>query len=163
MDSNDVIRKWSELSKMQVFIPSEGRSVGWLKDFYFKAGTNAIYALCIGTRLDGDRSLPVTGIQEFNKERVLIPSAQMLTKRLPPLPQSEALLGKKVVSESGSEVGTVGEVYLATDHPVALRIAAFELASGSGRRAGRTFTADEVVTYDDHAVIVYDRAARRLR
>jgi sporulation protein YlmC with PRC-barrel domain len=164
MEHNSTIRKWSELRKLPVFVPREGKNVGTVEDFYFEGGTNAVYALQVGTRVDGEWALPVTGIIEIGPNRVSIINGQMLTRALPPLPQAQNLIGKKVIGEDGSEVGTVGEIYLATDNPVVLRIASIELVSPSGHRSGhaRTFNTSEIVDFVDDNVIIYDRAARHL-
>jgi sporulation protein YlmC with PRC-barrel domain len=164
MEHNHTIRKWSELRKLQVFIPGEGKNVGTVEDLYFKAGTDAVYALQVGTRVEGEWALPVTGISEIGSNRVSIKNEQMLTRALPPLPQAQNLIGKKVVSEDGNEVGTVGEIYLVTDNPVVLRITGIELASSSGHRSGRAraFNESEIVGYTEDSVVIYDRAARRL-
>jgi len=164
MEHNHSIRKWSELRKLPVFVPGEGKNVGTVEDLYFKAGTDAVYALQVGTRVEGEWSLPVTGISEIGPGRISIKNGQMLTRALPPLPQAQNLIGKKVVSENGNEVGTVGEIYLATENPIVLRIAGIELVSPSGRRSGRTriFTESEIVDYTEDGVVIYDRAARRL-
>jgi sporulation protein YlmC with PRC-barrel domain len=163
MERNNTIRKWSELKKLPVFVPREGKNVGTVEDFYFKPGTDAVYAFQVGTRVEGEWALPVTGILEVTTDRVSIVNGQMLTRALPPLPHAQNLLGKKVVTEDGSEVGTVGEIYFVTNNPVALRIAGIELASSSGHRSGRarTFNESEIVGYTDDGVVIYDRAARR--
>ncbi|HEX4205724.1 MAG TPA: PRC-barrel domain-containing protein [Ktedonobacteraceae bacterium] len=153
---NHTTRKWSDVYKMQAYVPQEGRTLGVVDDFYFKPGTNAIYALGVSTRINGERALPVTGIKEVGSEHIDLVNAQMLTHALPPLPRGQELRGKKVVNETGKELGTVGDVWLATEHPTTLRIAAIEVQSASGRRA-RTFTAGEIASYTDDAVIVYDR------
>ena len=164
MEHNGTVRKWSELKKLPVFVPTEKRNLGTVEDFYFKGGTNAIYALRVGTRVDGEWALPITGIVEVGSDHVAIINGQMMTRALPPLPQAEDLTGKKVMSESGDEVGIVGEIYLATDTPVALRITGIELASSAKRRSGRAraFSAADIVDYVDDTVIIYDHAARRL-
>jgi uncharacterized protein YrrD len=164
MEHNHSIRKWSELRKLPVFVPGEGKNVGTVEDLYFKAGTDAVYAFQVGTRVEGEWSLPVTGISEIGADRISIKNGQMLTRALPPLPQAQSLIGKKVVSEDGNEVGTVSEIYLATDNPVVLRIAGIELASSSGSRSGRarTLTDSEIVGYTEDSVVIYDRTAKRL-
>jgi sporulation protein YlmC with PRC-barrel domain len=107
--------------------------------------------------------LSVTGISEIGADRISIKNGQMLTRALPPLPQAQNLIGKKVVSEDGSEVGTVGEIYLATSNPIVLRIAGIELVNPSGRRSSRArvFNESEIVNYTEDGVVIYDRAARR--
>jgi sporulation protein YlmC with PRC-barrel domain len=153
------IRKWSDMQKIAIFVPSEGRIVGWADDFYFKTGTNAIYALLVRTSIEGYRSLPVTGIQAIEQQNISIVNAEMLTKALPALPQGEQLRGSKVLDERGDEVGSILDVLLDASHPTTLRIAAFEL---DGKRY-KIFTADEIVSYEDRSLVIYNRAAKRLR
>jgi sporulation protein YlmC with PRC-barrel domain len=162
MSNNVTVRKWSDISNLEVVIPSEGRSVGKVVDFYLKDDDNAVYALCIHTRLLGDFALPVTGIKSIDEQSVTIPSEQMLTKALPPLTRGQDLPGRNVVDEEGKSLGVVGEVWLATDTPVALRVVAFERAADNHHYV-RKFTADEVVRYEDDSIVIYDKAARRLQ
>jgi sporulation protein YlmC with PRC-barrel domain len=163
MEHKYTVRKWSELRNLPVFVPSEGKNVGIIEDLYFKAGTDAVYALKVGTRVDGEWALPVTGISEIEADRISIKNAQMLTRALPPLPGAQNLLGKKVVNEDGNEIGTVGEIYLATSRPEVLHIASIELASTSGNRSSksRAFNEGEIAGYTEDTIIIYDRAARR--
>ncbi|HLZ59150.1 MAG TPA: PRC-barrel domain-containing protein [Ktedonosporobacter sp.] len=162
MSNSKAIRPWSEIYSLDIVIPSEGRAVGKVVDFYFKDGTNAIYALCVRTRLQGDLALPVTGIKSIDANAVTIPNEQMLTRALPPLTRAQDLLGRAVVDEKGKNVGSIGEIFLATDPPVALRVVGFGRAA-TNRFSSRKFTADEVIRYDDDAVVIYDAAARRLQ
>ncbi|MBE3557598.1 MAG: PRC-barrel domain-containing protein [Ktedonobacteraceae bacterium] len=153
------IRRWSEIQNLTVYIPTEGRVMGQVEDFYFKAGSGAIYALLVRNRIEGKRVLSVIGIQAIEKDRVTITNSQMLTRMLPPLPQGDRLRGSRVLDEKGDEVGTVGDIWLAVDRPSALHIASFELA---GKR-NKTVSADEVIEYSDDGITVYDRTARYLR
>ncbi len=162
MDNNKAIRKWSEMNRLAVFVPREGKTVGTVEDFFFKVDTNAVYALRVRTRVNGDLALPVTAIKTIGTDTLTIDNEQMLLRALPPLPSGQSLRGRKVVSEDGAEAGTIGEVTLNTNPPVTLHIAGFELA---GARPGheKSFTADAVVRYEQDAVVIHDRIARRLR
>jgi sporulation protein YlmC with PRC-barrel domain len=163
MDNKSTIRKWSDIYNLAVTIPSEGKTAGIVQDFYFKAETNAVYALLVHTRLSGDLALPVIGIKNVGTNAITIPNEEMLLRALPPLPQGKDLRGSKVVSEDGAEVGTIGEVWLAVDPPISMHIVALELAGGHASRS-RSFSADDVVRYaEDNIVVIYDRIARRLR
>lgn len=162
MENTNVTRKWSDIYKMQVCVPAEGRIVGIVEDFYFKAETNALYAFRIHTPLEGDRSLPVTGIITIDQKGINIVNAEMLTRALPPLPQGQSLRRSKVVTEDGTEVGIVDDVWIGIHHPSAFYIAAFELATKRPRHA-KGFTAEEVVRYEDNSIVIYDRAAKKLR
>ena len=164
MANNEHIRQWSALYKKPVYIPDEGRNAGLIEDFYFQPDSSAVYALRITTRVEGEFAVPVTGITEVTANNVSLINGQMMTKSLYHLPQGSELLGKTVVGENGHEIGTIGEVYLNVARPTAMHIEAFELASSNGHQAGhgRTFSADDVVHYDEDQIVLYDRVARRL-
>jgi sporulation protein YlmC with PRC-barrel domain len=165
MDNKSTRKKWSDLQGLVVYVPKQGKPLGTVEDFFFKEGTNAVYSLLVRTRVQGDYSLPVIAIKTISSGRVNIDNENLLIKALPPLPTSESLVGRKVVGESGSEVGTIGEVWLETEPPTALRIGGLELAEPDGRRSRRAklFTADAVASYDDDMVVIHDQIARQLR
>ena len=97
--------------------------------------------------------------------KLTIDNENMLIKALPPLHTSGSLLGRKVVGEKGTEVGTVGEIWLETAPLLALRISGLELALPEGRhsRHPRLFTADSIASFDDDTVVIHDQIARKLR
>lgn len=160
MANNETIRKWSELRGMRVALPSEGRAVGTVVDFYFKPETNYVDALCIRTRLHGDLALPATGISSIGEDAVNIPNAEVLLRELPPFPKGESLLSRKVTGEGGTQLGTVGDVLIGFRPPV-LWIAGFELMSG--RRSRKVLDADDVMEYGEDALVVQEQAARSLK
>lgn len=165
MDNKSTSKKWSDLQGLAVYVPRQGKSLGTVEDFFFKEGTNSVYSLLVRTRVLGDYSLPVIAIQSIGGGKVTIDNENLLIKALPPLPTSESLVGHKVVGENGNAVGTIGEVWLETEPPIALRIAGLELASADSRRShhARLFTADAIAAYDDDTVIIHDQVARKLR
>jgi len=59
MENNKTMRKWSELRELKVVVPQRGQSDRNVTDFLFKEGTNAVYALRVHTRVNGDYILPV--------------------------------------------------------------------------------------------------------
>lgn len=162
MDHNQAIRKWSELYKLDVVVPSEGKSVGKVEDFFFQEGSNSIYALCVRTRLHGDLSLPVTGIIAIEKDRVTIRSAQMLARAIPPLGRGQQLLTRKVVGTKNSELGTIKDVLLSIDPPITMRVVGFEMLRGS---SSHSFNAEIVSRYndEDNSIHIYDQSAKSLR
>jgi uncharacterized protein YrrD len=163
MEKNQAIRKWSELYKLDVFLPSEGKSLGKVEDFFFKEGSNAVYALCVSTRLYGELSLPVTGILAVEKDRITVRNAQMLAKAIPPLGRGHQLISRKVVaSKDGSDLGTVKDVMLAVEPPVTMRVAGFDVVHGSSIHV---LGADGVEHYNDeeNSIIVHDQTAKKLR
>lgn len=162
MENNSSIMRWSALHHLPVSIFGQGVTVGTVEDFYFKPDTNAVYALGVRLRLLGDRSLPVTGIRSIGPNGVVIPSAEMLLQRLPPLPTGESLTNAKIMSESGSDLGVVKEVVLGIEPVVAMRIAGFEMLKHNGRQT-QTVGADAVGRYHEGAVLLTDSAAKRFR
>ena len=162
MSETKTMMKWSELQNLPVTIPSEGITIGTVVDCFFQPDTNAIYALKVRLRLLGERSLPVTGIRSIETTGVAIPSAQMLSERLPALPLVSGLITSAIKSESGSDVGKVNAILLGTETPRTLRIIGIEMTNGTGKRT-KTFGADAVGSYHDDTVVVTDTAAKRLR
>lgn len=161
VDSYNSIRNWSDMRGLPVNIPREGRRVGLVDDFYYKPGTNAVYALRVKTGILGFKALTASAINTIRPGEVTVVNEEMLIDEsndgeLPELPLGSELFSFKVLSESGTLLGTVGGILLATYPPVALRIAAYQLAGG------RTFSAKEVTSYGDHEMFILDRAARRL-
>ncbi|HEY6285991.1 MAG TPA: PRC-barrel domain-containing protein [Ktedonobacteraceae bacterium] len=161
MDSYNSIRNWLDLRGLPVNIPSEGRSVGTVDDFYYKVGTNAIYALRIKSGLSGFEALAASAISTIERNAVTVASQEMLIDEsnggdLTELPLGNNLLGYSVLSESGTLLGTIENILLATYPPVALRIAAFKLAGG------KTFSAKEVTNYGRGELYILDKVAKRL-
>jgi len=161
LDSNYSIRNWFDLRGLPVNITNEGRSVGIVEDFYYKAGTNAIYALRIQTRLYGYKALATSAISTIDQRAVTIASEEMLIDEgnggdLTELPLGNNLLGYDVSSESGNSKGAIEGILLATHPPVALRIAAFQLAGG------KIFSAEEVTSYGRSELYILDKVAKGL-
>lgn len=162
MVSNQTAVKWSDLYNLDVVVPSEGKSLGKIEDFFFKEGTNAVYALCVRTRLHGAVSLPVTGIVAVEKDRVAIRNPQMLAKAIPPLGRGKTLLARKVIGSKGSELGTIKDVVISVDPPTTMHVAGFEMLQGS---SSRNFNAAIVSHYDnnDNTVVIYDQSTKKMR
>ncbi|HZT99061.1 MAG TPA: PRC-barrel domain-containing protein [Ktedonobacteraceae bacterium] len=160
MSNNEIVRKWSEIRGRTVMLPSEGRAVGTVVDFYFKPETNYVDAFCVRTRLHGDLALPATGISSISKDAITIPNAQVLLKALPPFPKGENLLSHKVTGERGADLGTVGDVLIGFRPPV-LWIAGFEVTKG--RHSNKVLDADDVMEYREDGLVIQEQAARSLR
>src|SRR5579883_2783963 len=164
MADNKAIRKWSELQGMTVSVPREGRPIGTIVDFYFKKGTNAVHAFRVSTRVLGDFALPVQSIQSIEANAVTTDTERRLLRALPPLPSGRSLRERKIVGENGTVAGTVGDILIGIDPPVAMRIAGFEVAGSiGGRGRPKRFSAEAVVSYEEDAVVIDEQIARRLR
>jgi sporulation protein YlmC with PRC-barrel domain len=163
MESNQTTRKWSDIYKLNVTVPDMGKTLGQVEDFFFKEGSNAIYALSVRTRLYGDLTLPVTGIVAIEKDQVTIRNPQMLLKAVPPYTRGQQLLSRKVIGENGNAIGTVKEVVLGIDPPSTMRVAGFEIIRGSSSR--RTIAVDGVSRYndEDNSLVIEDQTAKLFR
>ena len=155
------IRNWSELRGLPVVITREGRSDGRVEDFYYKLEINSIYALRIKVGILGYRALSTSAIATIERAAVTIASDSMLIEEansghLLELPTSSTLLSSVVKSENGDVLGKVSGILLATDPPIALRIAAYQLDNG------KQFSANEVTNYDGSVVYILKRAASKL-
>lgn len=163
MDNNQTMRKWSDLYKLNVTIPGEGKTLGQVEDFFFKEDSNAIYALCVRTRLYGDLSLPVTYIKAVEKDRITVRNAQALTKALPSLTRGQKLLSRAVIDGKKSDgIGTIKDVYITVEPPSTMHVRGYEMLQGSAKR---TFGAEGVASYndEDNSIVVYDHTAKQLR
>ena len=157
------IRNWAELRGLPVVIPSEGRRAGTVDDFYYKLEINSIYALRVKPASFGAgiHVLAASAIRSIERDAVTIASETMLipeanSGHLPELPLGSSLLSCVVKNEDGDVVGKVAGVLIATDPPVALRIAAYQLENG------RQFSANEVTDYDGNVIYILNKAASRL-
>jgi len=168
MDNNKSIRKWTDLYGLAV--ETGGKKVGTVEDFYLEPETNAVRALRVKVGVLGYRELQASAISAIERDRITIANEYMLAEertdgRLPALLLGRSLLAYKVVSEKGTSVGKVSNMLIDTSTPVALRVAAFELDSGSHERSGQRhpiFTANEVTAYERDTIFILDKAARRL-
>lgn len=161
MNSYNSIRNWFDLRGLPVSIPSEGRNVGTVDDFYYQAGTNAISALRVKTGLSGFKIVTTNVISTIDKNAVTIASQEMLIDEsnggdITELPLGNNLLGYSVLSEDGTSLGTIENILLATYPPVALHISAFQLASG------KTFSANEITGFGRNELYILDKVAKRL-
>ncbi len=161
MHNYNSIRNWFDLRGLPVNIPGEGRKVGTVDDFYYEAGTNAISALRVKSGLSGFKIVTTNVISTIDQNAVTIVSQEMLIDEsnggdIIELPLGNNLFGYNVLSESGTFLGTIENILLATYPPVALHIAAFQLAGG------KTFSAIEVTRYERNELYILDKVAKRL-
>ena len=161
MNGKNSFRKWTDMRGIAVTIPAEGKTVGTVEDFFFDTESNEVYALFVKAGVYGYRALTSNAISTIERDAVTIANDQMLIDpnhdgRLGALYLGHELLSYKVKDEKGNQLSTVSDVVLATYPPVALRVAAFESASG------RTIDANEVAVYERDAIVLMAQAARRL-
>jgi uncharacterized protein YrrD len=157
-----MVRSWFELRGLPVTIPSEGRRIGIVEDFYYKLEVNSVFALRIKVGLANYHLLIPSAIRSIEPDAITIPDEMALIEdahgeQISAYPLGSTLLSRPVTSENGRTLGAVSDILLDTTPPVALRIAAFRL-KGNG-----TFSANEVTVYTENSIVLLDKAANRLR
>ena len=119
MDASQSTRKWSELHGIAVISVADGKKIGTCDDFYFDPITQSVYALQVKTSLFGHKVLPVSYISACGQDAITIASEEGLRsksedERVATLTSGQSLHSYKVMSASGTLVGTVGNVLLDT-------------------------------------------------
>jgi sporulation protein YlmC with PRC-barrel domain len=130
---------WGELSDRPVNVAGQGRQIGLVDNFYYNPETQSIPSLRVKTRLNGSRVLLASAIAIIRRDGVTVANENMLIDEanaghLYHLPQGRQLLGARVISEQGHELGVVDELLLGIYPPIALRISAFEIWHPRKRR-----------------------------
>jgi uncharacterized protein YrrD len=172
MDTSQSTRKWSELHGIAVISVADGKKIGTCDDFYFDPLTQSVYALQVKTSLFGHKVLPVSFLSTFGQDAITITIAseeglrgKSEDERVATLVSGQSLHSSKVMSSSGTLVGTVGDVLLDTSTPTALKIAAFELTRNLRERLGgrhSTFPASQVVGYGEDVLVIPDEVVQSL-
>src|SRR5260370_3892466 len=122
MDSYNSLRNWLDLRGLPVTLPSEGRRAGIVDDFYYKEGTNAVYALRVKTGFLGFKALAASAISTIDLRAVTIANEQMLIDEsnggeLTQLPFGSNLLAFQGPIASGTLVATLDNILPATYPP----------------------------------------------
>lgn len=171
MDNSQSIRKWTDVRDLVVIAIDTGSKIGTVDDFYFDPTVDPkacpIRALRIKTGMFGHRALPSSAITAIGQSAVTIPDEQALRQEkedalLSSLPLGHNLLAYKVLSESGTLVGTIGNILLDVGTPAYLRVITFEMAGGLlDRITGKypTFNASSVIRYGQDVIVISDAAA----
>lgn len=162
------LRKWALIQGLPIIALDSTLTAGIIEDFYFEPDTNAVRAFRVKRGILGYRSVPANVIVSIERDRITVANDQMVVeedhdRRLSQLPLGHELFGYKAVSESGHALGTVSNIILDTQPPIALRIAAYEIVAENGRGRGRMLNADEISLYEDRTIYVLDSAAKALR
>ncbi len=156
--------RWSEIHRLPVTIPSAGRQVGIVEDFYFGVYTSGIAALLVKADIIGTRLLTSTYISAITPQAVTIPGNEVLIERLPnssnTLPGHQ-LLNYTLATESGRDLGKVADLLILIEPTSALRIAGIIQAGTPGilNRRPKTFSTDNIVHIEpvNNKIILFDQ------
>lgn len=149
---------WDDLFDSPVKIAGQGRQAGSVEDFYYDPTTQAIPALRVKTALHGWRVLLSSAIESIESDGVTVANEQMLIDEanaghLSQLPLGHQLIGYRLVSERGREIGTVSNLLLGIVPPAALRISALEI----GRRHGRRISAHAITAIGNGTLTIIEQ------
>lgn len=175
MENNPSLRKWAELQGLAVVAIDTGKKIGTLDDFYFDSSASPtmsqVPAFRVKTGLLSARALSIAAINTIGADAVTTANEQALREEkddaiLPTLALGRNLLSYKVMSTSGTLVGTIGNVLLDTTTPSsALHIAVFELSRSLREHLGghhTTFRADQIAHYGQDVLVIPDEVANSL-
>ena len=128
---------WNDLRGKPINVAGQGRQAGIVEDFYYEPGTQSVNALRIQAGLRGYCILLASAIASIDENGITIDNENMLINEanagpIYQLPLGHRLIGFRIVTEQGNDVGTVRNILLGIYPPVALRISAFELNDRRG-------------------------------
>ena len=163
-------RRWSDIHNLAVVTLNDGKKVGTVEDFYFDPQTSMIPALLVKTGMFGRRALMSSAVNAFGGDAVTTANESMLVSeknntQLQTLPLGQDLLSYRVMSESGTVIGTIGNILLDVNVPNTARIAAFEMSGGLRERLSNhypTFEANSVRRYGQDVIVISDAVALEL-
>ncbi len=170
MKQDQAIKKWSDLRGMAIVSLANGKKIGTCDDFYFDPEKHDILALRVKTGLLGHKILPAADINGIGQDAITIADEGVLHRKLEGKTAASALSGQdlqryRVMSESGTLVGTIGNILIEIKAPTELQVCALELAGGLRELIGSrypTFPAGQVTNYGQDVLIIPDEVARSL-
>ena len=170
MANTQATKKWTELSGLAIVSLADGKRLGACDDFFFEPATQHIYGLRVKTGMLGHRVLLTTSINSIGQDAITTANEEQLIseselKSLPTVVAGRNLDSYKIMSESGTIIGKLGNVLIDTSIPNNLRLASFELAGNLIQHIGgryHTFAADRVVRYGADVLVIPDEVAQNL-
>jgi uncharacterized protein YrrD len=171
MENLQETKKWSDLNGLAVVALDNGKKVGSCDDFYLDLANSTIYALRVKTGMFGHRILPVAEIRSIGQDAITTSVEGTLhdesdDTHLSSTAQGSKLLSYKIMSASGTVVGSVGNILLDVQTPNAMRIATFELAGGILSRISGHYpevSISQLLRYGEDVLVITDQAAQSLQ
>lgn len=171
MENPRTARKWSDLRGIAVVSLAGGNKVGPVDDFYFDPKTSQVYAFRVKTGPFRHKILHVTDIRGIGQDAITAPTEDAIQSasadsKLSSVCDGEGLLSYKVMSASGTVVGSVGEVLLDTSNPSAVQITGIVLSGGLLQHLGvhaHTMIKAQDIHYGQHVLVIPDMVAQALQ
>jgi uncharacterized protein YrrD len=163
--------KWTELRGIAIVSLSDGKKIGTVEDFYFDPKSLGILALRVKTGLLGHRILNTASINTIGRDAITTPNEETLlhesdSPQLTGTISGENLTSYRVMSESGTVVGKIGNLFLAWTEPNAPALSALELTGGlrealTGKH--QDFPANQVLRYGADVIVIPDAIGQQLQ
>lgn len=151
---------WDDLRGQPINLAGQGRQAGTIEDFYYDPETQSINALRVNSGLSGYTILLSSAIGTIERDGVTIENRQMLIPEanagpIYQLPLGHRLIGFRIVTEDGRELGAINRLLLGIDPPVAMRLSAFEFG-------GRRLSAHEITAIGENELTVIGQVAKEV-
>lgn len=163
--------KWSELHGIAIVSLSDGKKIGTVEDFYFDPTSQHIIALRVKTGLLGHRILNATAINTVGRDAITTPNEETLqhesnSPQLTGMISGQNLTSYRVMSESGTVVGKIGNLFLTWAEPTAPVLSMLELSGGlleglTGKH--QDFPANQVLRYGADVIVIPDSVGQQLQ
>jgi uncharacterized protein YrrD len=171
MDETRSTTRWTEIRGRAVVSLDNGKKVGTCDDFYFDPQSHEVYALRVKTGLLSHHILPAAQVKSVGQDAITIQNEEALQKRsedkkIDSLPSVQSELSFKVMSASGTLIGTVGNILLHINAPATLQVAGYELAGGLREKLGgryASFAAEQIMSYGTDVIVIPDDIAQTLK
>ncbi len=170
MQNSPSLRKWTELKGLATVTLDDGKKAGTVENFFFDTQTNTVLAFIIKTGLFTHHAVMAGQLKSIGVDALTVPHENALVKEdvvnaLATAPRGEDVLKYRVLSESGTVVGTIGNMVLDVSNPASVRIVSYELAAGiRSRLSGHypSFDANRIKSYGHDVIVIPDNVASPL-
>jgi uncharacterized protein YrrD len=163
--------KWSELRGIAIVSLSDGKKIGTVDDFYFDPASQRILALRVKTGLLGHRIFSAASINTIGRDAITTPNEETLqhesdSPQLTGSISGENLTSYRVMSENGTVVGKIGNLFLTWTEPTAPMLFMLELSGGlleglTGKH--QDFPASQVLRYGTDVIVIPDNVGQQLQ
>ncbi|HZU69133.1 MAG TPA: PRC-barrel domain-containing protein [Ktedonobacteraceae bacterium] len=171
MENPQAARKWSDLRGIAVVSLANGTKIGSVDNFYFDPATSQVYAFRVKAGLFSHKILHVSDIRGIGQDAITCANEEAIQSasedsQLSSLPDGETLPTFRVMSASGTVVGSVGEVLLDTSNPSTVQITGVVLSGGLLQHLGihsSTMIKAQDIHYGQHVLVIPDEVAQTLQ
>ena len=164
-------RKWSDIKGLAVVTLGTGQKVGTVDDFYFDTMTRKVLAFVVKTNLFSTRVLRARDVNNVGADAITSASENILIKESEDESLKALFLGRdilhyRVLSEGGTVIGTIDDVFMDISIPTQIVVTDMELAGGLKERITghhATFSAEKVASYGKDVIVIPDGVAQLLQ